>query len=137
MPPPLDTNILIRHLAADYPDHSLRARSLLQDLYTETTTAALTKAVLVETVHVLSSKSLCSLLRPEIARHLSAIIRFRGIKLVRKRRYLRALELYEATPRLSFVDALLVAYAEENAPATVISFDRGFDGVPDVKRLEP
>lgn len=137
MPPPLDTNIVIRHLSGDHADHSPRARALFQDLYAGGRVAALTEAVLVETVQVLSSKTLYNLPRPQIRRHLSAIIRFRGVKLPRKRRCLRALEVYETTPRLSFVDSLLVAYAEEHPPATVVSFDQGFDRVPDVVRVEP
>jgi predicted nucleic acid-binding protein len=137
MPPPLDTNIIIRHLSGDHPDHSPRARALFQELYAGVRSVTLTEAVVVETVQVLSSKTLYNLPRPDIQRFLSTIIRLRGVKLPRKRRYLRALELYGATPRLSFVDALLVAYAEEDPPATVISFDQGFDRVPDVTRLEP
>ncbi|MGH2585658.1 MAG: PIN domain-containing protein [Dehalococcoidia bacterium] len=134
---PLDTNIIIRHLAGDHPQHSPRARALFQDLYSGARAAMLTEAVLVETVQVLSSKSLYNLPRADIERHLGTIVRFRGVKLAQKRRYLRALELYAATPRLSFVDALLAVLAQENPPPTVLSFDQGFDGISGLTRVEP
>jgi predicted nucleic acid-binding protein len=137
MTPPLDTNILIRHLAGDHAGQSPRARALLQALYTGAQEARLTEAVLVETVQVLSSTKLYNLPRVEIARHLGTIIRFRGVKLSHKRRYLRALDRYAATPRLSFVDALLATYAQESPPPTVLSFDQGFDNLPDLTRIEP
>jgi predicted nucleic acid-binding protein len=137
MSDPIDTNVIIRHLAGDHADHSPRARALMQRLHDGTDTATLTEAVLVETAQVLSSKALYNLPRPDIRRHLSAIIRFRGIRLPRKRRYLRALELYEGTPALSFVDALLAVYAEASPPPTVISFDEGFDRVPGLTRKAP
>ncbi len=96
-----------------------------------------TETVLVELVQVVSSKVLYRFPRSETRRHLSSIILLRGVKLPRKGRYLRALELYEAHPRLPFVDALLATYAEETPPATVLSFDQGFDRVPGLTRDEP
>lgn len=133
----LDTNIIIRHLAGDHADHSPRARRVFQELQSGLRTATLTEAVLVESVQVISSKALYNLPRPEIHRHLAGIIGLKGVKLAHKPRYLRALALYEAYPRLSFVDALLAAYAESSAPATVLSFDQGFDRVPGITREEP
>ena len=137
MTTPLDPNIIIRHLAADHPTHSPRAQALFRQLYAGAQTALLTEAVLVETVQVLSSRALYNLPRVDIERHLSAIIRFRGVKLTRKRRYLRALALFAVTPRLSFVDALLAIYAREQPLPTVLSFDQGFDAVPGLTRIEP
>ena len=131
---PLDTNVIIRFLTNDHPILSPRAYALFVDLAAGDTTASLTEAVLVESVQVLSSKNLYNRPRAEIARHLGNIIRLQGVKLPRKRRYLRALDLYVAWPGLSFVDSLLAAYAEESPPPTVISFDEGFDRLPGITR---
>lgn len=133
---PLDTNIIIRYLTNDHPDHSPRALAAFRRLAAGTLIARLTEAVLVETVQVLSSKALYNLPRPEIQRHIGTIIRFRGVRLPRKRRYLRVLEIYATTPVLSFVDALLAAYAEESLAREVLSFDQGFDSVPGIIRRE-
>ena len=134
---PLDTNVIIRFLTNDDPVLSPRAYALFAQLDAGAAAASLTEAVLVETVQVLSSKNLYNQPRAEIARHLGNIIRFQGVKLPRKRRYLRALELYVAQPGLSFVDALLAVYAEESPPPTIISFDEGFDRLPGITRLAP
>jgi predicted nucleic acid-binding protein len=85
----------------------------------------------------LSSRQLYNLPRADIHRHLRNILSFKGIQLPGKRRYLRALDLYATTPALSFVDALLAAYAQERPAATVISFDTGFDRVSGLTREEP
>ena len=115
MVPPLDTNI-IRYLTGDHPDQSPRCYETFRQLPTGSQTATLTEAELVETDLMLSSKALYHLPRPDIQRHL---VCRNGATCGR--------ELYEAHPFLWFVDALLVADAEASLPATVLSFDHGFD----------
>jgi predicted nucleic-acid-binding protein len=137
MAPPLDTNVIIRHLTADNPRQSPLAHQLMQELDVGARSVTLTEAVLVEAVQVLSSKVLYNLPRSDIRQHLRGIIQLRGVVLPRKPRYLRALDLYASTPRLSFVDALLAVYAEADPSLTVLSFDRGFDGLAAVTRREP
>ena len=137
MPPPLDTNILIRHITQDDARLGARARAFLHQVETGAEQVLLSEAVLVEAVQVLSSRVLYNLPRLEIARDLAIIIRLRGIRLPHKQRYLRALALYAGSPRLDFVDALLVAYAEAQTPASVVSFDRDFDHVSGTSRREP
>ena len=134
---PIDTNVIVRFLTNDDPVLSPRAYALFRNLETGDASASLTEAVLVECVQVLSSKNLYHQPRADIARHLGNIIRLQGVKLPRKRRYLRALELYVTYPSLSFVDALLAVYAEESPPPTVISFDEGFDRIPGITRAAP
>ncbi len=134
---PLDTNVIIRYLTNDNPVQSPRAYELFRQLAAGSTTVRLTEAVLVETVQVLSSKQLYNLARADIRRHLRNIISFRGALLPGKRRYLQALDLYAATPALSFVDALLVVYAQAGPSTTVVSFDLGFDKVQGLTREEP
>ena len=92
--------------------------------------------MLVEAVQVLSSKVLYDLPRDTIRRRLAAIIRLSSVRLRSKRRYLRALDLSAATS-LDFVDALLVALAEQTGENAVISYDRGLDRIPDIRRIEP
>ena len=135
--PPLDTNVIIRYLTNDHPDLSPRAYTFFRQLAAGTASALLTEAVIVETIQVLSSKALYNLPRVEIQRHIGNIIGLRGVKLPRKRLYRRALALYVEHTALSFVDALLAAYAEASPPPAVISFDEGFDSVPALQRQAP
>jgi predicted nucleic-acid-binding protein len=136
MAPPLDTNILIRYLTRDNPDHSHRAYLLFQHLARGTEQASLSEGVLVEAVQVLSSSKLYNLPRTTIRERLAAIIRAPGVQLRPKRRYLRALDIYAATT-LDFVDALLIAQAERSPRKTVISYDQGIGKVAGVTRTEP
>jgi uncharacterized protein len=134
--PTLDTNVIVRHLTADNPDQSPRARQLFDQLADGTRSATLREAVLVESVQVLSSKTLYNLPRVKIHHDLSELIRMSGVKLRTKPLYLRALDLYGLHPPLSFVDALLAAVAEQD-DGIVITFDRGFDRVSSITRQEP
>jgi predicted nucleic acid-binding protein len=139
MAPPLDTNIILRYLteAPAGSDHAARAYAFLQELEHGASHALLTEGVLVEAVQVLSSRNLYNRPRDEIRQRLSAIINLPGADLGGRRRYLRALDIYASMPALDFVDALLVAYAEREPDPAVISFDRDFDRVPGLRRIEP
>ncbi len=139
MAPPLDTNVIIRYLteSADGSHLAARAYFFLQQLEAGAARARLTEGVLVGAVQVLSSRNLYNRPRDEIRRRLSAIVNLPGVEIEGRRRYLRALELYVAMPALDFVDALLVAYAERDPDPAVVSFDRDFDRVPGLRRIEP
>ena len=134
--PTIDTNIIIRHLTADHPDHSPRARRLFQDLAIGQRVSALREAVLVESVQELSSKVLYNLPRATIAHDLAELIRMPGVRLRTKALYLRALGLYVQQPALSFVDCLL-AVAAEREDGQVLSFDQEFDRLRSITRVEP
>ena len=91
----------------------------------------------METVQVLSSKASYNLPRDTIRVHLNGLLRMQGIEAPRKETYIRTLDIYAETPRLSFVDSLLVAYAETEENPTVVSFDQGFRTVPSITWEEP
>jgi predicted nucleic acid-binding protein len=137
MPALLDTNVIIRYITQDEPQQSARVRSFLDRVEAGLEEALLTEGVIVEAVQVLSSKVLYHLSRQQVADDLSTIIGLRGMRLPGRARYLRALDLYASAPRLDFVDALLVAYAEQQAPHTIISYDQDFDRVAGITRREP
>src|SRR5437868_4851075 len=132
--PTIDTNIIVRHLTADHPDHSPRARRLFQELAAGTRAALLREAVLVETVQVLSSKNLYDLPRQKIRDDLAELIRMSGVKLRTKPLYLRALDLYGQHTALSYVDCLLAAVAERD-DGEVLTFDQGFDRLTFITRI--
>jgi predicted nucleic acid-binding protein len=133
----LDTNVLIRYLTQDNPDHAQRALALLQPLEDGSRTALLPEGVLVETVQVLSSSRLYNISREEIRTRLGTIVRLRGLRMANKRTYLRAFDLYVDYPRLSYVDALCVAYARRTTDATVVSFDQDYRNIPGIEWEEP
>jgi predicted nucleic acid-binding protein len=132
----LDTNILIRYLTRDAPEQAARAYALLQEVEQDRRRVTTTEAVIAEVVYVLSSKALYNVARPLIRQRLTDILNLRGLRLRDKAVYRRALELYEATA-LDFTDCLIVARMERGRIAEVFSFDRGFDRIPTITRVEP
>lgn len=132
----LDTNVIIRFITQDNPEQAAKAYGALQQLEAGTITATTSEGVIIEAVHILSSKALYDLPRQEIKTHLTTVITLRGLRLPSKRTYLRALDLYAAS-NLDFVDALSVAHMERTKINTILSFDRDFDRIPGINRLEP
>jgi predicted nucleic acid-binding protein len=133
----LDTNVIIRHLTRDNADHQARADAFFNRLAAGNITVRLPEAVVVESVQVLESKMLYGAPRDTIRSWLAELIRLHDMVIPNKHLYVRALDVYVDYPRLSFVDALCVAYAERESEPTVLTFDRGFDRVPGLVREEP
>jgi predicted nucleic acid-binding protein len=132
----LDTNVFLRFLTRDHPDHSKRAYALFKQVEAGTQRVTTAEIVLAEIVHVLASKALYALPRQDIKTKVSTLLALKGFRLPGKRTWHRALELY-ATSTLDVVDAYLVAVVEQRKQATIISFDKGFDGLPGITRQEP
>ena len=132
----LDTNVILRFVLQDHPEHTARANRLMAELAAGGRSIATSEAVIVELVQVLSSKSLYSFPRADIRRHLAAIIELPGLEILHKATYLRALDHY-VTMNVDFVDALNVAHMEREGIRIVVSFDRDFDKVTGITRREP
>jgi predicted nucleic acid-binding protein len=60
-----------------------------------------------------------------------------GIKLSEKRTVIRALDIYAASPKLDFEDAMAIATMEPDSLNVIVSYDRDFDGVAGIVREEP
>ncbi|MHB8644958.1 MAG: PIN domain-containing protein [Thermomicrobiales bacterium] len=132
----LDTNVILRYLTQDHPDHGPRAYAFLQRVERGEIAATLSEAVIAEVIYVLSSKALYNVSRAEIQTRLVTVLNLKGMRLHAKGTCLRALDLY-ATTNLDFVDALLVAQVERVKNATLVSFDRGYSNITTVQRAEP
>ncbi len=132
----LDTNIIIRYVTGDNPDHSARSLAFLREVEVGRREVMTCEGVLVEAVQILESKRLYAFPRPAIRDALSDILNMRGFHVAHKQIYIRALELY-ASSNLDFVDVLEVAHMENQRITTVVSFDQGFDQIPGIVREEP
>ena len=132
--PFLDTNILIRHLTGDHPEQSPRCRDLIAELETGTRTAWTSHLVVAEAVYVLSRGY--EFERQQVADVLLPLIELTGLKIPRKRLFRRVFELFTTTA-LTYPDCYHAALVERSGDRRVISFDRGFDKLAGVKRIEP
>ena len=134
----LDTNVILRYLTNDDEAKARncyelfqRARRGEEDLFT-------CEAVVAECAYVLSSPRLpYRLTHEEVRARLMPVLSLRSVHIHEKRVALRALDVYAAYEFLDFEDALAVAHIERGDAADILSYDRDFDRVPDVRRVEP
>jgi predicted nucleic acid-binding protein len=133
--PLLETNVFLRHILADHPDHSQRATAYLQRIERGEIAVRTTDTVIFETVFTL--ERFYKVPRSDIRDQWLPLITLPGIRLTGKRAYRHVFDLYIAQRSLSFADCFhAVLVQQRNLPA-IISFDRGFDRLPGIIREEP
>jgi predicted nucleic acid-binding protein len=91
--------------------------------------------VLAEATQVLASKKGLAFPRAQISKELKRILGFRGLRLEHLEIHMRALDRFVATT-LDYVDCILLESAI-GQDDSVVSFDRDYDWVLPVKRVEP
>ena len=109
---------------------------LFQQAQEKRITLTTSESVIAEVVYVLSSKRLYNLPREEIRKLLYPLLSLRGLKLTNRKTYLHALDLYASYP-LDFEDALTMAQMKRQNIVEIYGYDRHFDLVTGITRLEP
>lgn len=132
----LDTNIILRYITRDNPQQGQKARNILKEVANNKLTVNTSEGVIIEIVQVLSSKVLYNLPREEIKKHLQNILSLKKLKLSNKSVFFKALDLYVTYPRMDFVDCLNVAHMKRLKINKILSFDRDFDKIEDIDRIE-
>lgn len=132
--PFLDTNIVLRHLLQDHPDHSPRATLYFDRIERGVLRVETSPTVVFETVFTL--EKFYRHPRPLIRDNVLPLLGLPGIVLPGKRRLRRAFDLSTGTT-LSFADCFHVAIAEARQAPAFVSFDRGLDRIPGLNRVEP
>jgi predicted nucleic acid-binding protein len=128
----LDASGLLRFLLGDDPVRSPRALSFLKRVEAGAERVELEDVVIAETIWVLEKRARVP--RIEIARTLTGIVAFKGIRLRARRATLDALSRFGAT-NCDIADCLLAARARRRR-SKVWSFDEDFRK-PAVDREEP
>ena len=96
------------------------------------------EAIVSEVVYVLSSRRApYRLSHEEIRGRLMPLLTLRGLKLPQKSVYIRALDIYALSTRLDFEDALAAAHMERQGITEILSYDKDFDLVAGIQRVEP
>lgn len=132
----LDANIILRYLTRDDPEKAKKCYELFQKVKIGEIKLTTCEAVIAEVVYVLSSKSLYNLARDEIYSLLLPIINLNGLKIAKKRIFIRALDIY-ASKNIDFEDALIFAHMEKRQIKEIYSYDNDFDKIEELRRLEP
>ena len=132
--PLLDTNVVLRHLLQDHPDHSPRATGLFDRIGAGELTVHLSSTVLTETVFTLERGY--KLGKPAIRDALRALLDEPNLVLAGKVRWHRVLDIY-IDRRVSLGDAQQIELMEHMGLNEIISFDKDFDRIPGITRVEP
>lgn len=130
----LDTNILLRHFTQDEPDQSPRCTRFLLRIEQGELRVRTADTVIFETVFTL--QRFYRQPKAKVRDLLLPVIDLPGIVLPGKRRYQRAFDLY-VERNLSFADAYHAALMEGLGLREIVSFDRGYDRVAGLTRIEP
>lgn len=134
----LDTNILLRFLTGDDPAKAAASADLLVRADAGEEELLTSETVIAEVFYVLTrGRSGYQVERVELAERMKPVIVARSLRLPDKASVLRALDVYETYPALDFEDALSVAHMESSGISEIVSYDRGFDRVEGVVRVEP
>jgi predicted nucleic acid-binding protein len=132
----LDTNVILRFLLQDHPEHSAPSTALFHQLETGQIQLVTSHAVITEVVHVLSSRTLYAMSRVDIRDRLLPLLSWPSLVISEKQSLVRALDIY-ILATIDFVDALMIAQMEHDQLHTVVSFDRDFDKFQHIRRREP
>lgn len=133
--PFLDTNILLRHLRQDHPDHAPRATAWLARIEQGEFKVRTADTVVFETVFTLERTYRQA--RADIRNTLLPLLELPGIVLPGKRWLRQVFDLYVQEPALSFADCYHAVAAKRFGSPTMVSFDQDFDRIPWLTRREP
>jgi predicted nucleic acid-binding protein len=134
----LDTNIILRYLTRDDHAKAEACYELFQRVMRGEEELFTCEAIVTEVAYVLSSsRAPYRLSHEEVRARLLPILALRGVRLPQKRVYLRALDLYASSSFLDFEDALAVAHMEQRGVREIVSYDKDFDRVTALQRVEP
>ncbi|MCY3800185.1 MAG: type II toxin-antitoxin system VapC family toxin [Chloroflexi bacterium] len=134
----LDANVILRYLTRDDVAKARACYQLFQRVKRGDEELFTCEAIVTEVVYVLSSRRApYRLSHEEIRARLVPILTLRGLRLPHKRVYVRALDLYASSPFLDFEDALAASHMEQRGVTEIVSYDKDFDRVAGLQRVEP
>lgn len=133
----IDTNVFIRYLTRDDEAKASASGEIIRRLELGEEEMLTSEMVIGEVVYILSARGHYGLRPADIRDRLAPVVQAHCLRLPEKRTVLRALDVYAAYPFLDFEDALSVAHMESAGISEIVSYDRGFDRVAGVSRVEP
>jgi predicted nucleic acid-binding protein len=130
----LDTNVFLRHLLGDHPAQSPRATAYVRAIEQGQRRARISDIVVFEVVFTLERGYRRS--KAEIQSAVLPLLELPGIVLPRKRKFREVFRLY-VEQNISFADAYHVVMMQKLNLSEIVSFDRDFGRISDIKRVEP
>ncbi len=131
----LDTNIIVRHLLQDHPDHSRRSSLLIDRIAAGQVTVAISETVVFETVFVLNQ--IYDIPRADAAHQITVLLSLQGIVAATKAELLVTLDYWPRQSPLSFADCYHLVTTKSLGLDAIYSFDKKMGRYPGVERIEP
>ena len=132
----IDTDVIIRLVTGDDPAKQAAAVALFERAEAGDVRLKAPVTVIADAVYVLSSRRLYNLPRIDVQAILERILQVRHFEVESRAALTEALQVY-ASSNLDFGDAMIVASMRLDDLPDLYSYDRDFDGVEGVTRLEP
>ena len=134
----LDTNVILRYLTRDDETKADACYQVFQCVKNGEEELVTGETIIAEVTYVLSARrGPYRLSHHEIVARLMPIVTLRGVRIAGKQACIRALDLYASSTFLDFEDALAVAHMEQMGIREILSYDRDFDRLPGIERVEP
>lgn len=131
----VDTNVLLRFLLGDHENHSPRAHAFFESARDGSSQLWCSSTVVFEVVFILERN--LKKTRSEVGAAVSMLVRSPMIRIQDSDGIYAAAQLYVKHPQLSFADCFHAALALESASRTIATFDKEFDRVEGLIRIEP
>jgi len=128
----VDANVILRFLLKDHPVMSEKTFQLMQAVESGDATLRIDEVTIAEVVWVLSS--LVKHTRERVVIELLDFLSIDGVEV--EDTVPAALVLFQSM-NIDFVDALLASRLQKRGLPRVFSFDKHFDRIPRIQRLEP
>lgn len=132
----VDTSVFIRLLTGDDAEKAAKSLMLFQRARRGELDLVTSESVVAEVVFVLSSPVTYRTPRPRVAAALWPVLANPGLRIDHKRSILQALRRWEQS-NIDFEDCLSVEHVIRQRLDAIYSYDRDFDRVPEIRRLEP
>ncbi|MBI4973067.1 PIN domain-containing protein [Candidatus Roizmanbacteria bacterium] len=129
----VDTNIFLRYLLADHKTQSPTAKKLFTEAKEGKLTLVTHPLVISEIFFMLSSYYRFT--KEEIIEKMRIVLLFEGLEIKEKNILFQAISFYEEK-NIDFVDAYVAAYCFKSN-VNVCSFDKDFDKIKEIKRIDP
>lgn len=131
----VDTNVILRHLLNDQPDHSRRASALFLKVRSGEASVFCPDTAIFESVHILTG--MAGAPRQEAATALSLLIGPESFVMDHKASVLNALAFWTEQPALDYADCYHLALTRDRGLTQIYTFDKKMNRYPGVERIEP
>jgi predicted nucleic acid-binding protein len=132
--PFLDSNVVLRYILRDHPDHSPRVRDLFVRIGRSEITAQAMASVVSEKVITLDRQQ--KVAKALIGATILDLFALPALTVDEQSRLPRALDLFIPL-NLPYIDAYHAVAMNDLGCTQILSFDRHLDRVPGVERVEP